>query len=86
MPLNMIPSLDDLVLGKVVANNVGQWKVPLEPCSDPCFLMSLALHVFAEPLFLLVDVKMCSLPESVRSGAQHPPPSGQNAAAWLLIA
>ena len=58
-PLN-IPNVDDLVLGKVVASNVGQWKVPLP---IPCFLMSLALHVFAEPLFCLVVVKMCNLPE-----------------------
>ena len=61
-PLN-IPNVDDLVLGKVVASNVGQWKVPLQKGSDPCFLMSLVLHVFAEPLFSLVVVKMSNLPE-----------------------
>ena len=61
-PLN-IPNVDDLVLGKVVASNVGQWKVPLQKGRDPCFLMSLVLHVFAEPLFRLVVVKMCNLPE-----------------------
>ena len=61
-PLN-IPNVDDLVLGKVVASNVGQWKVPLQKGRDPRFLMSLVLHVFAEPLFRLVVVKMCNFPE-----------------------
>ena len=60
-----IPNVDDLVLGKIAASNVGQWKMPLQQCSDPCFLMSLVLHVFAEPLFRLVVVKMCNFPESV---------------------
>ena len=64
MPPNL-SNIDDLVLGKVVASYVGQWKVPLQQGSDPCFLMSLVLHVFAKPLFSLVIVKMHNLPESV---------------------
>ena len=56
-PLN-IPNADDFVFGKVVASNVGQWKVPLQKGSDPFFLMSLVFHVFAEPLFLLVVVRL----------------------------
>ena len=42
-------SLDDLVFGKAVASDVGQWKVPLQQAHDPAFLMPLVLHVFAEP-------------------------------------
>ena len=45
-----IPNVDGIVLGKVVASNVGQWKVPLQQAHDPDFLMPLVLHVFAEPL------------------------------------
>ena len=44
----LIPNSDDLVLGKVVASYVGQWNEPLQQRSDPCFLMSLVPHVFAE--------------------------------------
>ena len=68
-----IPNVDDLVLGKIVASYVGQWNVPLQhgrhwksPGSDPCPLMSLVLHVFAEPLFWRVVAKMCNLPGSTR--------------------
>ena len=49
-PLN-IPNVDYLILGKVVASNVEQWKVPLQNGRDPYFLMSLALHVFVGKLF-----------------------------------
>ena len=61
----LIPNLDDLSLGKVVASYVGQWNVPLQQGSDPCFLMSLVLDVFAEPLFCRIVVKMRNLTESV---------------------
>ena len=37
MPLN-VPKVDDLVLGKVVASYVGQWKVQLQQAGDPGFL------------------------------------------------
>ena len=52
-------------LGQVVASYVGQWNVPLQQGSDPCFLMSLVLDVFAEPLFCRIVVKMRNLTESV---------------------
>ena len=39
--------VDDIVLGKVVAINDGQWKVLLQQAHDPGFLMPLVLHVFA---------------------------------------
>ena len=44
-----IPQADDLVLGKVVASNVGQWKVPLQSLHQagdlwPCFLVPLVLQ------------------------------------------
>ena len=64
MPL-IIPYVDDLVWSKVVSSKVGQLKVPLQQCSEPCFLMSLIPHLFAKPLFCLVVVKMHNLPESV---------------------
>ena len=63
-PLN-IPKVDDLVLGQIVASNVGQWKVPLQQGGDPGFFMPLVLHIFAEPLFSLVIIMMRNLPESV---------------------
>ena len=43
-------------MGKVVASNVGRWKVALQQCSDPSFLMFLVLHVLDESLFSLVVV------------------------------
>ena len=63
-PLN-VPKVDDLVLGKVEASDVGQWKVPLQQASDPGFLMPLVLHVLAKPLFNLVVVMMRNFSESV---------------------
>ena len=64
-PLN-VPKVDDLVLGKVVASDVGQWKVPLQQAGDPGFLMPLVLHVLvlAKPLFCLVVVMMRKFSES----------------------
>ena len=53
----LIPNLDDLSLGKVVASYVGQWNVPLQQGSDPCFLVYFVLHVFTEPPFCSVVVK-----------------------------
>ena len=44
---------------------------------------SLVLHVFAEPLFLLVVVKMHNLPELVHFVQKLP--HGQNAAARRLV-
>ena len=38
MPLN-VPKVDDLVLGKVVVSDVGQWKVPLQQADDPLIQM-----------------------------------------------
>ena len=40
------------------ASYVGQWNVSLLQGSDPCFLITLVLHIFAEPLFSLIVVKM----------------------------
>ena len=61
-----IPKVDDFTFGKVVASNIGQWTVPVQPAChtacDPVFLMP--LHVLAEPLFCLVAVMMSNLPES----------------------
>ena len=48
-------NVDNLVLGKVVTSDVGQWKVQAR---DPVFLMPLLLHVFAELLFRLVIFMM----------------------------
>ena len=52
----LIPNLDDLVLGK--ASYVGQWNVPLQQGSDSCFLMSLVLNAFAEPLLLMAGTQL----------------------------
>ena len=38
---------------KVVASDVGQWKVPLHKARDPGFFMPLVLHVFAKSFFRL---------------------------------
>ena len=46
----------------------------LQPRSDPCFLMSLVLHVFAEPLFCRVVVKMCNLPQAITLCRNLPSP------------
>ena len=62
-PLNL-PKVDNLVLGKVVACHVGQWKVSLQQTGDPGFLMPLVLHVLAKPLFSLVVVMMRNFSES----------------------
>ena len=47
-----VPKVDELVLGKVVASEFGQWKVPLQQQGEPGFLMPLVLHVLAKSLFL----------------------------------
>ena len=62
-PLN-VPKVDDLVLGKVVASDVGQWKVPLQQAGDPGFLMPLVLRVHAKPLFRLIFVMRHNFSES----------------------
>ena len=64
-PLN-VPKVDDLVLGKVVASNVGQYKVQLQQAGDPGFLMPLVLYVLAKPLFCLVVVMMSNFSESAQ--------------------
>ena len=59
-----VPKVDELVLGKVVASEFGQWKVPLQQQGEPGFLMPLVLHVLAKSLFCLVLVMMRNVPES----------------------
>ena len=64
-----IPKVDDLVLGKIIASNFGQKKVPLQQGGDlvsSCLsVSSLVLHIFAQPLFSLVITMMHNLFESV---------------------
>ena len=58
------PKIDDFVLGKdskVIASDVGQWKVPPQQECGPCSLVPLVLHVFAKPLLLFIVVMMCNL-------------------------
>ena len=71
MSLNIL-KVNDLVLGKIEASNVEQWKVQLPQGDDPGFFMPLVLHIFAKPLFSLVIITMRNLPESVHFYAEAP--------------
>ena len=60
---------------KVVASDVGQWKVPLQQARDPVFFMPLVLYVFAKSFFSLWQGAAAAAVLSLRARAPHSLPS-----------